>query len=76
MYKCYMALFMCASARADHLERAPDLSMNSFLRVLKRFFSRRGLLTLFISDNGKTFKDAEVKKFVLYRSIDWKFNVP
>jgi len=44
--------------------------------VLRRFFGRRGLPTLLISDNRKTFKDAEVKKFVLNRNIDWKFNVP
>ena len=53
-----------------------DLSATSFLRVLRRFFGRRGLPTLLISDNRKTFKDAEVKKFVLNRNIDWKFNVP
>jgi len=76
MYKCYIALFTCASTRAVHLELTPDLSPTSFLRALRRFFGRRGLPTLFISDNGKTFKDAEVKKFVLNRNIDWKFNVP
>lgn len=31
---------------------------------------------MFISDNGKTFKDGKVKKFVLNLNIDWKFNVP
>ena len=76
MYKCYIALFTCPSARAVHLKLTPDLSPTSFLRVLRRFFGRRGLPTLFTSDNGKTFKDAEVKKFVLNRNIDWKFNVP
>ena len=76
MYKCYITLFTCASTRAVHLELAPDLSANSFLRVLKRFFGKRGLPTLFISDNGKTFKDAKVKKLTSDRNIDWKFNVP
>ena len=76
MYTCYIALFTCASTRAVHLELTPDLSANSFLRVLKRFFGRRGLPTLFISDNGKTFKDAKVKKLTSDRYIDWKFNVP
>ena len=76
MHKCYIALFTCANTRALHLELTPDLSANSFLRVLKRFFSRRGLPTLFISDNGRTFRDSKVKKFALDRNIDWKFNVP
>ena len=76
MFKCYIALFTCASTRAVHLELTPDLTAKSFLRVLKRFFGRRGIPNLFISDNGKTFKDSEVQKFVLNKNIDWNFNVP
>ena len=76
MFKCYIALFTCASTRAVHLELAPDLTAKSFLRVLKRFFGRRGIPNLFISDNGKTFKDSEVQKFVLNKNIDGNFNVP
>jgi len=78
MFKCYIALFTCASTRAIHLELTPNLSATSFLRVLRRFFGRRGLPTLLISDrtDRKTFEDAEVKTFVLNRNIDWKFNVP
>ena len=64
-YKCYIALFTCASTRAIHLELTPDLSANSFIRVLKRFIGRRGFPGLIISDNGTTFKDAQVKKFTL-----------
>ena len=76
VFKCYIALFTCASTRAIHVELVPDLTASSFIRVLKRFFGRRGLPNLFISDNGKTFKDGKVKKFVLNLNIDWKFNVP
>ena len=76
MYKCYIALFTCANTRAIHLELTPDLSANSFIRVLKRFIGRRGFPGLIISDNGTTFKDAKVKKFTLERNIEWKFNVP
>jgi len=76
MYKCYIALFTFASARAVHLELTPDLSVTSFVGVLRRFLGRRGLPTLFISDNGKTFKDAAVTKFVLNWNIDWEFKVP
>ena len=59
-----------------HLELTPDLTAKSFLRVLKRFFGRRGIPNLFTSDNGKTFKDSEVQKFVLNKNIDWNFKVP
>ena len=76
MFKCYIALFTCASTRAIHLELTPDLSAKSFSRVLKRFSGRRGLPTLFISDNGKTFKDSEVRKFVKAKNIVWQYNVP
>ena len=75
-YKCYIALFTCASTRVIHIELTPDLSANSFIRVLKRFIGRRGFPGLIISDNGTTFKDAQVKKFTLERNIEWKFNVP
>ena len=70
-YKCYIALFTCASTRAIHLEITADLSANSFIRVLKRFIGRRGFPGLIISDNGTTFKDAQVKKFTLERNIEW-----
>ena len=73
MYKCYIALFTCASTRAIHLELTPDLSTNSFIRVLKRFIGRRGFPGLIISDNGTTFKDAKVKKFTLERNIELNY---
>ena len=53
MHKCYITLFTSASTRALHLELTPDLFANSFLRVLRPFFGRRGLPTLFISETGE-----------------------
>ena len=58
--KCYIALFTCTSTRAVHLELVPDLHATSFIRALKRFISRRGIPTLIVSDNGKTFIDYSV----------------
>lgn len=46
IHKCYIALFTYGSTRAVHLELTPDLSANSFLRVRKRFFGRRGFPTV------------------------------
>ena len=76
MFKCYIPLFIRASTRAVHLELTPDLTAKSFLRLLKRFFGRRGIPNLFIQDNRKTFKDSEVQKLVLNKNINWNFNVP
>ena len=76
MYKCYIALFTCASTRAIHLELTPDLTGPAFIRVLKRFTGRRGLPNFILSDNGQTFHDKKVKRYVLVRDIEWKFNIP
>ena len=43
---------------------------------MKRFISRRGIPTLIVSDNGKTFIDYSVQKYVNSKNINWKFNVP
>ena len=76
MHKCYIALFTCASTRAIHLELTPDLSSDSFMRVLQRFIGRRGLPSLIVSDNGSTFRDSNVRRFVSLKGIHWIYNVP
>lgn len=35
----YIAIFSCATTRAVHLELAPDMSADSFVRALRRFVS-------------------------------------
>ena len=75
-YKCYIALLTCASTRAIHLELAVDLHANSFIGVLKRLIGRRGLPAHIQSDNGKTFVDKMVQRYILSRGITWKFNLP
>eukprot|EP00795_Rhopilema_esculentum_P011295 gene11295-21485_t len=69
-YKCYIALFSCASTRAIHLELVPDLRGSTFIRALKRFISRRGIPARILSDNGKTFIDCAVQKFVNSKDSD------
>ena len=58
----YILLFTCASTRAVHLELTQSLDVSSFLRAFRRFASRRGLPLLLLSDNGKTFKGACIKR--------------
>ena len=63
-----------------------DLSVETFIRCLRRFTSRRGVPELIISDNAKTFKAAKkllnqvfnhpsVRRFCTNKRISWKFNV-
>ena len=56
MHKVYIVLYTYTSTRAIHLDLVPTLDAQSFIRSLKRFFARRGVNQLFISDNAETFK--------------------
>lgn len=53
--KVYVALFICFSVKAVHLELVPDLTTNAFIAALKRFISRRGKCTTIFSDNATNF---------------------
>jgi hypothetical protein len=75
MNKTYIVVYTCASSRAVHLDLVPDNSSSAFLRSLLRFISRRGSPAEVLSDNSKTFKNAEVKRFVASRGITWRFNI-
>ena len=59
-----------------HFELTPDMKIPAFLRALKRFIARRGIPDSITSDNFKTFKSIEVKKFCLNNKIDQKFIIP
>lgn len=64
--KCYIALFICLSTKAVHIELAADLSTETFLNVFKRFISRRGRPTDIYSDNGLNFVGAKRELDELY----------
>ena len=73
--KCYLFLFTCARTRALDLERK---SLKMFHRIsvilaLRRFMARRVNPRLFISNNFKSFKSLEVKKFSRKLQIKWSF---
>ena len=71
--KCYLLLFTCATTRALHLEITQDVCANSVILALRRFMTHRGNPRLFISDNLKSFKSLEVKKFLRKLRIIWSF---
>ncbi|XP_062551107.1 uncharacterized protein LOC134216156 [Armigeres subalbatus] len=59
--KAYVALFICMSTKAVHLELVTDLSTERFLQALRRFVSRRGKCSDIYSDNGTNFVGARNK---------------
>lgn len=56
--KGYVAIFICFSTRAVHLEAVSDLTAEAFLAAFKRFISRRGNVAKLYSDNGGNFVKA------------------
>ena len=84
MVKCYLALSTCCVMRAVHLDLVADLTATTFVRCLRRFVARRGVPSLIVSDNAKTFKasakvikrlydNEEVRAHLESNRIDWKF---
>ncbi|XP_075158214.1 uncharacterized protein LOC142231491 [Haematobia irritans] len=51
-YKVYLAIFVCFQTKACHIEVVTDLSTDSFILALKRFFARRGLCSHLYCDNA------------------------
>ena len=73
LLNCYILLITCAVARAVHIEVTPDVGHYSYKLALIKFFSRRGVSKLVISDNFKSFKSIETKGFL--RKKDTKWNI-
>ena len=74
--KVYVLLFSCATSRALHLEITPDLGKFAFMRAFERFMARKGRPKIVISDNAKTFKANEVKRFFTELQIQHQFILP
>ena len=55
----YVAVFVCFSTKAAHLEAVSDATTEAFLVCLKRFVSRRGAPAKIHTDNGGNFKGAK-----------------
>ncbi|XP_071582286.1 uncharacterized protein, partial [Temnothorax nylanderi] len=91
-YKAYIALFVCHSISAIHLELVTDYSTDAFIAAYKRFTARRGICATLMSDCGTNFKgaDSELKRLFSSSSKElgdlaillanhgtqWKFNPP
>lgn len=58
-YKSWIALFVCLSTSAIHLEIVTDYSSDAFSAVYHRFTARRGLCATITSDCRSNFKGAD-----------------
>lgn len=53
--KAYIVIYACCLSQAVYLEILPNLTLEEFIRSLKRLIIRRGRPAKIFSDNGKTF---------------------
>lgn len=68
--KVYIALFVCFSTKAVHLEVVTDLSTPAFVAALRRFFCRRGKCANIYSDNATNFIGAKSELIELKRLFE------
>lgn len=68
-FKAYIALFVCQSTKAIHVELVSDLTTDSFLASLRRFFGRRGISSEIYSDNGTNFVGAKRELTELHKLV-------
>ncbi|XP_029341390.1 uncharacterized protein LOC115033257 [Acyrthosiphon pisum] len=83
--KAWIAIFVCFSIKAIHIEAVEDMTSAAFLAALRRFISRRGKPSTMWSDNGTNFVGAErelsecllnVAKNLANEGVTWHFNPP
>ncbi|XP_036143903.1 uncharacterized protein LOC118645955 [Monomorium pharaonis] len=90
-YKAYVAIFVCMTTKAVHIELVEDMTTEAFLGALKRFTARRGKVQEIYSDNGTNFVGADralqqileaeefkntVQEFATSERIEWHFIPP
>ena len=85
--KLYICLFVCATTRAVHLEVVDNLSATSFIMCLCHLVASKGIPSVILSDNHKTFISGEkflldlqeddiVKDFLEDHCIQWRHQTP
>ena len=87
MDKTYVMLISCAVTRGVYLALMKDTTSESLKLELRKFFARKGVPPIIISDNAKNFKKtsqwirelskgAEVQELLQRHEVQWKFNIP
>ena len=85
--KAYICIFVCATTRAVHLEVVDNLTTTSFIMCLRRLAASKGVPSLILSDNHKTFitgetfllemqLDRAVQEHLSATNIRWKHQTP
>ena len=54
----YVAIFVCLTSKAVHIELVSDLTSEAFIAALRRFIARRGFCSSIHSDNDTNFVGA------------------
>ncbi|GFX13384.1 integrase catalytic domain-containing protein [Trichonephila clavipes] len=73
--KIYVALFVCMTTKAVHIEFVSDLTSEALIATLKRFFARRGKSSIIFSDNGTNLTGASAKIKRLYKLMIGNENI-
>jgi hypothetical protein len=68
--KAYVALFVCMSTKAVHIELVSELTTNAFIAALTRFVSRRGHCQHIYSDNATNYVGARNELKALYELMN------
>lgn len=79
--KAYIAVFVCLSVKAFHLELVSSFTSDAFIAAMLRFVSRRGTVTNMYSDNGTDFVGAFKKLNSIATKleslvVEWSFIPP
>ncbi|XP_055642575.1 uncharacterized protein LOC129779234 isoform X1 [Toxorhynchites rutilus septentrionalis] len=70
LIKSYIALFVCMTTKAIHIEMVSDLTTEGFIAALKRFVARRGRPRTIFCDNTTNFTGAEKELKTLLRQFN------
>ncbi|KAL0841161.1 hypothetical protein ABMA28_014907 [Loxostege sticticalis] len=72
LLKSFLAIFICNSVKALHIELVTALSSEAYLAALNRFVSRRGKPQSITSDNGTNFVGTynELSTFLLQSDLE------
>lgn len=68
--KVYVAVYVCFSTKAVHLDVVENLSTEAFLDSLRRFVGRRGVPAKLYSDNGTNFVGSRNKINEMWKEVE------
>lgn len=68
--KCWIAVFVCFTTKAVHLELVTELSTAAFMAALRRFVSRRGKPQVMYSDEGTNFVGARNEMITFQQEME------